>query len=189
MNSRQRREFRRFIHKKLYEFVYERNYKGCKEFDLYPSKAKMYIDYPSKENDDIVYVTIPSFHLINSKAKAVGLKGDFTFKVSKNSRLLSLKNVSVLKEITPFEEEYPETLHHGRYPQFMLPIQEGEAYIIKESYYNGDISIIIFNNNIQEETRRIVSFEDLLNDVRLSKRIRTELAFNIDLFEKINDED
>jgi hypothetical protein len=188
MNSRQRRELRRFIQRKLYEFVYERDYEGCMEFDLYPSKAKMYIDYPSKENDNIVYVKIPSFHLVNPRSKDVGIEGSYTIKMSNNPRLLSFREVPGIQELTPFEQKHIDTLHHGRYPQFILPIDEEESYVIREDY-NGDVKIKHIKEEsegeIRPETR--VTLEDLLNDTRIPKQVRTGLAFNIDLFEKANE--
>lgn len=189
MNSRQRRELRRFIQRRLYEFVYERDYEGCMEFDLYPSKSKMYIDYPADKSDEIVYVKMPSFQILNRRAKEVDIEGTFTIKVSKDPRICSFREVSGLKELTPFSEEYIKTLHHARYPQFVLPIEDEsedtQAYLIREDY-NGDISIAFYQNN-SFEAGKSLTLEDLLNDTRISKKTRTELAFNIDLFGSKNE--
>jgi hypothetical protein len=191
---------RRYLKSNLYRLIYvdglEAGRTGCFEYDLFPSKSKMYIDFPKSPTDKIVYVKIPSFHLINPSAKEPGA---LTIKFSASEQMKALSSVEVLDEINPFETKKTFSLSQAHYPQFTLdagdyfywlfPNYSNKLTIRKKTKGETDYQVgkgkdIVGLGFASGHDSTEFSLEDLLDDQNIPKEIRRELAFNLDLFIK-----
>lgn len=183
MNSKQRRQLRRYLKKNLYDLIYkdglEGGRTGCFEYDLYPSNAKMYIDFPKNPSDNVVYAKIPSFHIINDSAES----GALTIKFTTSESILALREVSGLKEVSVFDTENKFAVSQAFFPQFILETDGDYMYWMFPDYSNN-LTIRKKESSEDNTVSTTFSLENLLDDENIPKEVRRELAFNLDLFKK-----
>lgn len=179
MNAKQRRIFKRYIKKNLYDLIFKSNLYGSYVYDVYPSNARMYIDFPLKDErggNEYIYVRIPSFHFFRNM-DYYGRQG--VFKFYRTEGYESLKNIEGLTEIFPFDDNYPKQIV---FPLFKIDTAETK-YFLSPSY-RGE-NLWMFTQVPADELslyREICSLETVLNDPFVNANLKKKLTFQLDIF-------
>lgn len=186
MNAKQRRIFKRCIKKNLYDLIFKSNLYGSYVYNIYPSNARMYIDFPLKDErgkNKYIYVRIPSFHFF-SNMDYHGRRGVFkgrqeVFKFYRTEGYESLKNIEGLTEIFPFDDNYPKQIV---FPLFKIDTAETK-YFLSPSY-RGE-NLWMFKRMPADELSlygEICSLETVLNDPFVNANLKKKLTFHLDIF-------
>jgi hypothetical protein len=182
------------VTKSLYQLVYDgysEGREGTWSYDLWPSNARMIIDFPSdKYDDDFIYVRIPNFHLINdqyTKNNSLGELGrEINLKFSRLEVFQKLRDIKSLEEQKPFKGGEKSALYRGLYPAFTL--QGKSKYLIRPDISNNLVIEIISEDPSNYWNNETTSLAKIMDDESVPQEAKKELAFNIDLFMEKNKE-